>query len=963
MRNLNVVIQPLLLLGGSLLLVPASASAADVCDGIDNDGDGFVDESTVTASMVCNTAIPDGPLNTTTATGSPHTGVPASCDVIVTESRAVLDTNVTVTISHPYAADVEADIVTNAGQQLRLFADVGGVNPNFVSTTLDDESGTSITTGTAPFTGSFFPSDSLDSCISGSSPAGQWTLLVWDDVSGGAGTVESFGLTFEVSNDVDGDGWGASCECDDNDPNAFPGAPEVTGDGIDQDCNGSDTVACYADADLDGVGVNQVVLASDGDCNDPGESLANDDCDDNDPNNFPGNTEVCDSQDNDCDLTVDEGFDGDNDGFTSCAGDCDDNDPTIYFGATELCDGLDTDCDPTTEAVGGEVDTDGDSVLSCSDCDDNDANNFPGNAELCDGQDNNCDGAIDEQFSSGITGTEVSSLSVSNPLQISTAGNVTYTHDIVVSSPITNITDINTLFTANHTWSGDLEIRLISPAGTEVLLADNLSGNTDDAYTNTLFDDEGGSGPIAVASPPFTGAFAPQNPLSAFDGEEASGTWTLSVTDTASGDGGAVTSWELEIEGDAVSVVDDDQDGAASCLDCDDNDPTSYPGATELCDGLDNDCDATTEAPGGEVDVDGDNDLSCSDCDDGDANNYNGNTELCDGQDNDCDGTTYADAAMEVDVDQDGDLSCSDCDDNDAGNFYGNVEVCDGYDNDCNGLADFVSMMGDDDDSAGDDDDSAGDDDDSAGDDDDSAGDDDDSAGDDDDSAGDDDDSAGPDFESEELDIDGDGYLECGQDCDDASIDFAPDAPELCDGFDNDCDGILPDDEADADMDGQKACEGDCDDADATTYLGTKELCDGVDNDCDGTVADEELDTDNDGFAPCDGDCDDTTSDASPSGAEDSAEACSDGLDNDCDELVDLEDEDCDDFAGDDDDAAGDDDDDAAGDDDDDDGDGSSGGCTCTVASDSDDLPGVTLLLLTLFGLSLRRRVKRPLRS
>jgi hypothetical protein len=69
------------------------------------------------------------------------------------------------------------------------------------------------------------------------------------------------------------------------------------------------------------------------------------DCDDNDPNNYPGNTEVCDGQDNNCDGQIDEGFDSDGDGVTTCQGDCDDNDPNNFPGNTEVCDGLDNNCD------------------------------------------------------------------------------------------------------------------------------------------------------------------------------------------------------------------------------------------------------------------------------------------------------------------------------------------------------------------------------------------------------------------------------------------------------------------------------------------------------------------------------------------------------------------------------------------------------------------------------------------
>jgi hypothetical protein len=130
-------------------------------------------------------------------------------------------------------------------------------------------------------------------------------------------------------------------------------------------------------------------------------------------------------------------------------------------------------------------------------------------------------------------------------------------------------------------------------------------------------------------------------------------------------------------------------------------------------------------------------------------------------------------------------------------------------------------------------------------------------------------------------DDDGDGFLDhlCGgADCDDTDDTVYPDAAEVCDGLDNDCDEVVPDNESDRDGDGVRHCGGDCDDLDAGRYPGAEELCNGVDDDCDGAVPNQEQDADGDLVSTCEGDCDDDNDLVSPA----MPELCNDDADNDC---------------------------------------------------------------------------------
>jgi hypothetical protein len=133
-----------------------------------------------------------------------------------------------------------------------------------------------------------------------------------------------------------------------------------------------------------------------------------------------------------------------------------------------------------------------------------------------------------------------------------------------------------------------------------------------------------------------------------------------------------------------------DKDGIQASLDCNDRNPAVKPGAEEVCDGLDNDCDGLTDNA---ADSDKDGFNACADCNDKIASiNPGAKDDLGDEIDADCDGVDGTDG------DHDGVVSLAsggtDCDDTNSLTYPGAPEKCDGQDNDCDTLTD-EDMAGD----------------------------------------------------------------------------------------------------------------------------------------------------------------------------------------------------------------------------------------------------------------------------
>lgn len=124
----------------------------------------------------------------------------------------------------------------------------------------------------------------------------------------------------------------------------------------------------------------------------------------------------------------------------------------------------------------------------------------------------------------------------------------TISSDIIVANATTTISKVTVTIDIIHTCPSDLEITLQSPSATEIILANNIVNcNTPGTTINVTFDDSAAN-LLDGTSAPYSGSYAPTQPLANFDVEDPNGTWSLVIDDVAAGDSGTLNSWSISIE-------------------------------------------------------------------------------------------------------------------------------------------------------------------------------------------------------------------------------------------------------------------------------------------------------------------------------------------------------------------------------------------------------------------------------
>jgi hypothetical protein len=609
--------------GGAIACIQQKSATAETCDGLDNDCDGVVDNGNPGGGVACGTGLQGVCSAGTTAcsAGSVHCNqnIQSSaevCDGLDNNCNGTVDEGVKTT----YYRDADGDgygnpVVTQqaCSQPVGYVANNGDCNDN---NALIHPGAPELCNG-------------IDDNCNGTVDEGVQTTY-YRDADGD--TYGNPSVTIQACS-VPAGYVANSGDCNDNNAAVHPNATEVC-NLIDDNCNGQIDegvqLTFYRDADGDGYGNSAITTQA---CTAPAGYVSNNtDCNDGSAAVHPGAVEVCNLIDDNCDGQIDEGVkstfyrDADGDGFGNLAvttqactaptgyvansTDCNDSNAAVKPTATEVCNGIDDNCNgqidegvKTTYFKDADGDTYGNAAISqqactapvgyvtnSTDCDDTRASVHPGAIETCNGLDDNCNGTVDE----GVKTTFF------QDADNDTYGNINVTTQ-ACSAPVG--------YVLNSTDCDDTRAS-VHPGAAETCngLDDNCNGTIDEGVKNTYYRDSDGDG----------------------YGNAAQTTQACTVP---------------------VGYV-------TLNTDCDDTRANVHPGAAEVCDGLDNNCNGTVDEGVTTTfyrDADGDGfgttsltTQACSaptgyvanntDCNDGNAAIHPGAADVCDLTDNNCDG-------------------------------------------------------------------------------------------------------------------------------------------------------------------------------------------------------------------------------------------------------------------------------------------------------------------------------------
>jgi subtilisin-like proprotein convertase family protein len=119
-----------------------------------------------------------------------------------------------------------------------------------------------------------------------------------------------------------------------------------------------------------------------------------------------------------------------------------------------------------------------------------------------------------------------------------------------VSGASTSLSDLNVFLDLEHSFCADLTVSLRSPSGTTINLTSGNGGSSANLYSTIILDDQAGTSVTTISLP--DGTFSPEETLASFNGQNANGLWTLTLTDTALNDVGILNSWCLAFDGASI---------------------------------------------------------------------------------------------------------------------------------------------------------------------------------------------------------------------------------------------------------------------------------------------------------------------------------------------------------------------------------------------------------------------------